>query len=104
MNLPKNLLAHLSNSTRNDSPFPLYYFLVLYCNARSKDVCIEWFEGAKELIKFLGPIEKIEGIISWPSKLLTYETQELEKLLGTHQTIIASLIYKGYYNGHIKNH
>ena len=103
MNLPKNLLSHLTLAPRNNSPFPLYYFLVLYCNARAADVYINWFEGTKELIDFLGPIEVISGTVPWPFKLLTYETQELSKLLGTDQTVIASLIYKGYCNGHISN-
>lgn len=73
-------------------PFPMWALLVLYHNSSARDTYIEYHEGLKELINWLGPIEvPTEYQLNYrlPPKLFhSYELQEFSKLVGADQSIV----------------
>lgn len=66
-------------------PFPVWALLILYQNSHRRDTYCNHYEGLKELINWLSPIELTPHSEPIPPLYRTYDIQEISKLLGTTQ-------------------
>lgn len=74
------------------TPTPLATYLYIY-NYAQYECYIDYMKGAKALAKYLAPID-IKGIdIIIPDLLVSYDLQEIAKLLQPH-TVIPLKIYQ----------
>lgn len=72
------LIVELRNKTK---PFPLDMYLLLVIKADTV-AALNYYDGARELAKYLGPIDSPSTITSRYSKLLTnWDTIEIAQIL-----------------------
>lgn len=73
--------------------FPLWALLTLYERGHARDLYIDDFEGFKELVAWLSPIEIPAYSIERIPKLHTnYELNKIAEILNVHP----SIVYKEY--------
>jgi hypothetical protein len=93
-----NELAARIAELRTPKKFPLESLLRIYYTAKKRDVYISDFEGFKLLVAWVAPIDvpPKDSVVRAPSCFITYEIQQIAKILNTTEDVIYSALRKIY--------